>query len=78
MTAALYLAISRVGPTLSPEAALIGLLIASMPVAVSCGLFAERFEGDVPLAARAVFYSTLAALVTVPLGFPLLEALTRR
>ena len=49
-----------------------------MPVAISGGLFAERFDGDVPLAARAVFYSTLGALVSVPAAFPLFEKLLAR
>ncbi len=78
LTAGAYLLAVRAGLALTSASVLIGLLIASMPVAISCGLFAERFEGDVPLAARAVFYSTLTALVTVPLGFPLLAGLVGR
>lgn len=46
---------------------LVGYVIASMPVAVSCGMFVERFGGDRDLAARAILFSTLASLVTVPL-----------
>lgn len=47
-------------------------LIALMPVAVTCGLFVEKFGGDRGLAARAIGYSTLAAVLTVPLLFALL------
>ncbi len=42
-------------------------LIASMPVAVSCALFVERFGGDRDLTARAVAVSTLLSLLTLPL-----------
>lgn len=41
-------------------------LIAAMPVALSCTAVAERFAGDSLLAARAIFYSTLWSIVTVP------------
>jgi predicted permease len=75
LTAGVFYLASSAGLAFTPSSALIGLLITSMPVAISCGLFAERFDGDVPLAARSVFYSTLAAVVTVPLSFPLFEAL---
>lgn len=44
-------------------------LIALMPVAVSCSLFVEKFGGDRDLAARAIGYSTLLAVLTVPLFF---------
>jgi len=39
-------------------------LIAAMPVAISAALFTERFGGDIPLGAQAIFHSTLASLVT--------------
>lgn len=42
-------------------------LIAAMPVAISCSIVTERFGGDTLLAARAIFYSTLGSLITVPL-----------
>jgi predicted permease len=44
----------------------VGGIIAAMPTAMGCTMYVERFGGDANLAARAVFYSTLAALVTVP------------
>ena len=47
-------------------------LIALMPVAVSCSLFVDKFGGDRDFAARAIGYSTLAAVITVPLLFALL------
>ncbi|HOS44261.1 MAG TPA: AEC family transporter [Armatimonadota bacterium] len=44
-------------------------LIASMPVAISCSIFTERFGGDTPLAARAIFLTTLLSIATVPAIF---------
>ncbi|OPZ83417.1 MAG: Membrane transport protein [bacterium ADurb.Bin429] len=44
-------------------------IIASMPVAISCSIFTERFGGDTPLAARAIFLTTLLSIVTVPAIF---------
>jgi predicted permease len=41
-------------------------IIAAMPVAISCTMFAERFEGDGELSASAVFWTTLVSLATVP------------
>jgi predicted permease len=45
------------------------LLAAAMPVAIVCSAMAERFGGDAPLAAQAVFLSTLLSLLTVPALF---------
>lgn len=56
---------ARVLP-LRPEALVVAAVIASMPVAVSCGMFVERFGGDRHLASRAILFSTLASLATVP------------
>jgi len=41
-------------------------LIAAMPVAISCSIVAERFAGNAALSAKAIFYSTLLSIVTVP------------
>jgi predicted permease len=49
-------------------------IISAMPIAVSCTVFAERFGGDVTLAARATFHSTLASLVSVPVVFWVMQA----
>jgi predicted permease len=38
-----------------------------MPVAVTCGIIAERYDGDTALASRAIFTSTLLSLLTLPL-----------
>lgn len=51
---------------LDPEVRLVGHVIAAMPVAVSVGMFVERFGGDRDLAARSILFSTLASLATVP------------
>jgi len=62
---AVFWAVSRV--VVFTEAVRLTLCVtAAMPVAVSCGILTERFGGDTSLAARAIFYSTLASLVTVP------------
>ena len=49
------------------------IIIAAMPVAVSCSIFTDRFGGDTPLAARAIFYSTLLSILSVPAIFFLLR-----
>ena len=41
-------------------------IIVAMPVAISCTMFAERFDGDSHLSSGAIFTSTLASLATVP------------
>ena len=42
-------------------------IVLSMPTAISCPMFIERYGGSRELCAMSIFYSTLAALVTVPL-----------
>ena len=41
-------------------------LVAAMPVAVNCGVFAERFGGDTALASRGIFLSTFLSILTAP------------
>lgn len=53
----------------------VALLIAAMPVAVTCGIITERYGGDTELAARGIFATTLVSLVTVPLLMVAFEAL---
>ena len=48
-------------------------LIASMPVAISCSVMAERYGGDAQLAAQGIFYSTFFSLLTVPAIFLLVQ-----
>ena len=58
----------------APEAARHAIfLIAAMPVALNCSMFAERFGGDTRLSAPAIFLSTLASLITVPAGYGLVR-----
>lgn len=45
----------------------ITLIMISMPVANSAVLFATEYEGDVSLAAKTVFMTTLLSVVTIPL-----------
>ena len=52
-------------PATSPVAR-VAVLVAAMPVAVTCGPLAERFGGDTTLAVQAIVYTTLAAALTVP------------
>lgn len=42
-------------------------ILTAMPVANSAVLFANEYDGDSELAARAVFITTLCSLITVPL-----------
>jgi predicted permease len=48
-------------------------LIAAMPVAISCSVMTERFNGDAGLAAQGIFYSTFFSLFTVPVLFYLIQ-----
>ncbi len=41
-------------------------LIAAMPVAISASIMSERFNGDNLLSARAIFWSTVLSMATVP------------
>lgn len=50
-------------------------LMATMPVAISCSVFTERFGGDVSLAAQGIFYSTFFSLLTVPAIFFVIQRL---
>ncbi len=50
-------------------------LIVAMPVAISCGMFAERFGGDARLSAATVLASTLLSLLTVPALYAAIRAL---
>jgi malate permease and related proteins len=50
-------------------AAMCGLLIAAMPVAISASILAERHKQDTDLAARSIFYTTLLSILTVPALF---------
>lgn len=43
------------------------VIIAGMPVAVSCTVFVEKYDGDRKLAATGILQTTLASLATVPL-----------
>ena len=66
---------ARAGFSMAETPRVVGYLVASMPIAVSCAIFAERYGGDALLAPRAIFYSTLTGIVTVPLVFWLVRAL---
>ncbi len=54
------------GLSLTEAEFITAVIIVAMPVAISCTLFAERFEGDGALSASSIFCSTLISLVTVP------------
>jgi predicted permease len=55
------------GAPLSPAEFVTLAVILSMPVAISCTMFIERFGGDAGLSAAGIFYTTLLSLATVPL-----------
>lgn len=52
-------------------------IIVSMPVAISCTMFVERFGGDAGLSAAGIFYTTLLSLGTVPLAVLICRVWTR-
>jgi predicted permease len=65
--AAVLWGLSRLGLHLPTIPLMVGFIIAAMPSAVNCSIFAERFGGDTSLAARSIFYGTLLSIGTVPL-----------
>ena len=73
VTLGLWVTATRLGVVTSEVTRHVGFLVASMPVAISCSVIAERFEGDTALAAQGIFYSTLFSLVTVPGMFLLIQ-----
>jgi len=68
----LLLGVEAAGVLIEPTVQVVGVIVAAMPVAVSASLFTQRFGGDVALAAPAVFWSTFASLITVPVLFSML------
>jgi len=72
-TVAVGFALMKMGAAIPTETRMILYLIATMPVAVSCSVMAERFHGDVTLAAGGIFYSTFFSLLTVPAIFFLIQ-----
>jgi len=75
LTATVGWLVLKAGITIAEIPRMIGYLIATMPVAISCSMFTERFGGDVSLGAQGIFYSTFFSLVTVPLMFLLIQRL---
>ncbi len=67
VTLAVFQGITALGWVLPDVPRRVTLLISAMPVAVTCGIMAERYEGDTALGARAIFVSTLLSLLTLPL-----------
>jgi predicted permease len=55
------------GIHMAPADFVTAAVIVSMPVAVSCSMFVERYGGDRGLVAAGIFYTTLLSLATVPL-----------
>ena len=45
---------------------LVTCIVAAMPIAVTCGLFVERYGGDLDLASQGILLSTVASLLSVP------------
>ncbi|HZP61072.1 MAG TPA: AEC family transporter, partial [Opitutaceae bacterium] len=75
VTVALGFCLLKLGTPVPAQTRLIGYLIATMPVAISCSVMTERFAGDTTLAAEGIFYSTFFSLVTVPGIFLLIQRL---
>jgi predicted permease len=75
LTAVVGWAALRAGVRLPEIPRMIAYLTATMPVAISCSVFTERFGGDVSLGAQGIFYSTFFSLLTVPVIFFLIQRL---
>jgi len=75
LTLGLLWAAGQAGLHFAPAPRAVWLLVNAMPVAVSAGMLTERFGGDTVLAARGIFVSTLAGMVTVPALFWAMEAI---
>ncbi len=58
--------LARLGFPIPEDARRTCYLIAAMPVAISASIMAERFNGDHLLSARAIFWSTVLSMLTVP------------
>ncbi len=74
LTIGLVVTAARFGLRVPDETRLITYLIAAMPVGISCSIVTERYGGDTSLAARAIFYSTLWSIGTVPVLYALVRA----
>jgi predicted permease len=70
---ALGFALMKMGVVIPEVTRLVCYLIATMPVAISCSVIAERYKSDVDLAAQGIFYSTLFSILTVPAIFFLIQ-----
>ncbi|MBU0714413.1 MAG: AEC family transporter [Verrucomicrobia bacterium] len=75
ITIAIFTAAILLGLRIPEVTRMTTYLIAAMPVAISCSIVTERFGGDTPLAARAIFYSTLGSILTVPVLYYLVRLL---
>ncbi|MBU4366708.1 MAG: AEC family transporter [Kiritimatiellae bacterium] len=75
ITIAIFTAASLLGLHIPEVTRMTTYLIAAMPVAISCSIVTERFGGDTPLAARAIFYSTLGSILSVPALYYLVRLL---
>jgi hypothetical protein len=79
LTPALALALvwlaARAGLPLPRLPAAITVLVAAMPVAVSCGILTARYQQDTGLAAESIFHSTALSVASVPVWVWLFQRL---
>jgi predicted permease len=73
VTALLMVALGAAGLEIPIAVRNVAFIVALMPVAVSCGMFVERYGGDIALTARSISYSTLLSMLTVPTLFFVLQ-----
>jgi predicted permease len=66
-------ALNHCGVAISEVTRMVAYMIALMPIAVSCSMFTDCYGGDTSLAARGIFYSMLASILTVPALFYLCQ-----
>lgn len=65
-TIAVFAALGACGVRIPDVPRMVAYISSAMPVAVSCSILAGRYGGDGGLAARAIVYSTMFGIATVP------------
>ena len=73
LTVAVFWLLSGLGFHIPEDTRLICYLISAMPVAISASIMSERFGGNNLLSARAIFWSTVLSMATVPVFFRLVQ-----
>ena len=67
ITPLIVLSVLKVVPNINLIVFNISVILAGMPAAANTAIFAQKFGGDAVLGSEAIFLTTLASLVTIPL-----------